>query len=126
MFQMPEPEMVKMLQFFSYHTGSIEILFNEQLVRVYFPIQPICRMISKTTRQALMRDIPRESPSEKVEGLMVNSNELYDEMEHLAYLKTLVFNFSSDRLNLLRDLSTIIGFLINISMVATYALVLDD
>lgn len=73
-----------------------------------------------------MRDIPRESPSEKVEGLMVNSNELYDEMEHLAYLKTLVFNFSSDRLNLVRDLSTIIGFLINISMVATYALVLDD
>ena len=83
-------------------------------------------MISKTTRQTLMQDVPRDTHNEKVEGLMDKSNDLYDEMEHLAYLQSLVFNFSSFRFNLLRDLSTIIGFLINLTMIATYVKVLDD
>ena len=77
-------------------------------------------MISKDTRKKVMREIPRETLSEKVEGLIDYSSELYDEMEHFAYLKSLIFNFSSARLNFLRDLSTIIGFLINITMIATY------
>ena len=68
-----------------------------------------------------MLEIPRETLSEKIEGLMEYSKELYDEMSHFAYLKSLFFNFSAARLNLLRDLSTIIGFLINITMVATYS-----
>lgn len=57
---------------------------------------------------------------------MEYSSDLYDEMQHLSYLETLVINFSASRLNLLRDLSTIDGFVINITMIATYVYVLDD
>jgi hypothetical protein len=44
-------------------------MFNGKLVRVYFPIQPICRMISATTRLALMWEIPRGSINDKLAGL---------------------------------------------------------
>lgn len=73
-----------------------------------------------------MRDIPRETINEKVEGLIEYSSELYDEMDHFAYLKSLPFNFSSARLNFLRDLSTILGFLINLIMIASYETIYAD
>jgi hypothetical protein len=41
-------------------------------------------------------------------------------MDHLSYLKSLPFNFSSSRLDSLRELSTITAFIINIIMIATY------
>jgi len=47
-------------------------------------------------------------------------------MDHFAYLKSLIFNFSSARFNLLRDMSTILGFLINILMIFTYTTVLSE
>ena len=47
-------------------------------------------------------------------------------MIHFAYLKSLPFNFSAARLDLLRDLSTIIGFIINFTMIATYTTAFAD
>ena len=67
-----------------------------------------------------MQKIPRDNANEKIEALMQQADELYDEMIHFAYLKSLPFNFSAARLDLLRDLSTIIGFIINLTMIATY------
>lgn len=44
----------KALDFFKSHTASIEIVFKGDLVRVYFPIQPVCRLLSKNARENLM------------------------------------------------------------------------
>ena len=41
-----------------------------------------------------MTEIPRESPNEKLEGLTEEAEGVFDEMEHMAYLKSLPFNFS--------------------------------
>ena len=70
--------------------------------------------------------MPRETPNEKIEGLMSNAVDIFDEMRHLSYLNTLPIYFSSSRLNFLRDLSTLIGFLINIVMLATYSTTFDE
>lgn len=59
--QNPPPKLVPALNFFKYHTGSIEVYFKDKLVRVYYPIQPICRLVSKTTRSRLMEEIPRDT-----------------------------------------------------------------
>ena len=67
-----------------------------------------------------MNEIPRESPNDKIENLMKSCPMLFAEMEHLAYLDSLVFNFSSARFNHVRDLSTIISFLITIFMLIVY------
>lgn len=53
------------------------------------------------------------------------TEDVFDELEHLADIETWIFNFSSKRLNFLRDLSTIIAFTINIFMIATYQLSFD-
>jgi hypothetical protein len=49
--------------FFSHNTGYIEILFDADcLQRVYFPIKPVCRYLSKQSRGVLMINIDRTSP----------------------------------------------------------------
>lgn len=67
-----------------------------------------------------MTEIPRESPNEKIEGLTAEAEGVFDEIEHMAYLKSRPFNFSQNRLNFLRDFSTLISFAINFMMILTY------
>jgi hypothetical protein len=65
------------------NTGYIEILVEgSELQRVYFPIKPVCRFLSKTSRQALMLSVDRQSPQQKIIGLLKAVPDLVDEMEH--------------------------------------------
>jgi len=41
-----------------------------------------------------MQEAPRESPNEKVEFLVESAEGIFDEMNHMAYLDSLPFNFS--------------------------------
>jgi len=41
-----------------------------------------------------MTEIPRESANEKIEGLTDEAEGVFDEMNHMAYLKSNAFNFS--------------------------------
>lgn len=61
-----DADMHAALHYFTSSTQSIEILFNQHLITVYFPVQPITRYLSKNTRTKLMVEIPRESPNEKI------------------------------------------------------------
>lgn len=69
-----------------------------------------------------MEEVPRDNPNEKVEGLMKVSQEIFDEIKHLSYLKTFFFDFSIKRFNFLRDLSTLLALLINLAMLIGYNL----
>ena len=62
----------------------------------------------------------RESPVEKIEGLMKASESLLEEIEHMAFLKTLPINFSFKRMNFLRDFSTFLSYLINLLILVFY------
>ena len=50
--------------FFQENTGFIEIYHevSTNLLRVYFPIKPVTRYLSKQTRSLLMRSVDRSSP----------------------------------------------------------------
>lgn len=89
-----DPLLTASINYFSASTKSIEILFKSHLITVYFPVQPITRYLSKNTRTRLMIEIPRESANEKIEGLVEEAEGVFDEMEHMAYLKNQPFNFS--------------------------------
>ena len=75
------------IQFFKSATKSIEVLFNDDLITVYFPVQPICYLLSKSSRTRIMTDAPRESPSDKIESLLEEAEGVFDEIEHMAYLE---------------------------------------
>lgn len=73
--------------FFNENTGYIEILLDADCMqRVYFPIKPVCKYLSKQSRQNLMIQIDRTSPQQKIIGLLRAVPELVDEMHHIEVL----------------------------------------
>ena len=108
------------IEFFDSNVVSIEIFFQEKLQRIFFPIEPVCRNLSKETRIKLMSEVKRDSPNEKIMGLLSASSDLFNEMEHMTYLKTWKIRFTAARLSLFRNLSTLIALFLNILMLATF------
>lgn len=59
-------------------------------MRVYFVIEPVCRLLSKNSRIKLMQNVTRDSANDKISGLIEASPELFDEMEHGVWLKKFI------------------------------------
>jgi len=55
-------------------------------VKVFFPIAPICRFLSKQSRTELMNDVNRDSINNKIMGLLNASSKFFNEMEHFSKL----------------------------------------
>ena len=108
------------IEFFNSNVVSMEIFFHEKLHRVFFPIEPACRNLSKESRMKLMSEVKRDSPNEKIMGLLSSSSDLFNEMEHMTYLKTWRLSFTAARLSFFRDLSTLLALFLNILMLATF------
>lgn len=107
--------------FFLKNTGYIEILQDaDTLLRVYFPIKPVCRYLSKQSRQMLMHAIDRTSPQQKIIGLLRAVPELVDEMVHIEELSHATIEITPSRLNFMRDFSTLLALAICTLMIVFY------
>ena len=76
--------------------------------------------LSKVSKTRLMLKVPRDSANEKILGLITESEELFDEMNHMSYLSQLWFTFSVEKFNKLNEISTYLAILINIVILFTY------
>lgn len=108
----------KVSEFIRSHTGRIEILMNGSLSRIYFPISPICQLISKQTRKKLMTDVCRESQQSKVRDLLYAVPNLIDEMNHNDELNRATFKITPERLMFLKDFSSVIGLIMNVTFLS--------
>ena len=114
------------LEFYQINTANIELLFKERLLKIYFPIYPACRFLTSDAKDNLMENVNRSSLNEKIMGLVNASPKLFDEMEHLVFLHSKMFTFSTKRYNLLRDFSTLLSLIINIILISTTYYIVQD
>jgi Ca2+/Na+ antiporter len=108
------------MQFFEYHTGSVEVLIKGDLYRVFFPIQPICRYLGSKTKMDFLRTVDRTSAQMKVNELLGKIDDWVDEMEHVETLHRSKFSITPAKVDALRDMSTFIAFVINIVILLWY------
>lgn len=57
-------------------------MMDGSLNRIYFPISPVCHLVSKQSRKNIMTDVNRESHQSKVSDLLSYVPMLIDEMNH--------------------------------------------
>ena len=119
-------EQRKAFFFFKMNVKSIEIMFHNDLIRVYFPVPPISEFLTEETKENFMRSVPRDSHNEKILALIVAKDDLVDEMEHLAYLSRWKIQVTSHRYTLLRQISIVVAFVINLIILFTYVREFDD
>lgn len=47
--------------FFSEHTGNVEVVKDDEIMTIYFPIQPVTGFLTGTTQNLFLRTVNRES-----------------------------------------------------------------
>ncbi len=88
--------------------------------KVDFPIFPPCRNLSEETKELFIDNVPRDSPSDKISGLIDATNLIFNEMDHISYLKKLIIRFTPDRMDKLKNFSLMLAYTINILMIIAY------
>lgn len=106
--------------FFKYHTGNVEVLKDNDIMTIYFPIQPVTRFLTDTTKTKFMRIVNRESNQHKIIDLVAKSPEFIDEMEHLEERSHDFIQITPDRLNFFRDFSTLIAICVSLILLSFY------
>ena len=107
---------VKKLAFDFFRTFSdhIEIVFMNNLQRVYFIIHPACRYLSDIKKSDFMNSVNRDTPNDKLTGMMDAATELSDIMDHLCSLSNGRIKISPKILDTLRFISLCVSFSINL------------
>ena len=103
-------------EFFEHHIGQLEICINEVLQKVYFPIKPGCRMLTKATKTKILFNISRDNPKTKVLELISAAPNMIDEMKHNSSLEQYKMCITPKHMNFMRDVS----FLLAIVQACTY------
>jgi hypothetical protein len=93
---------------------------EDELFNVYFPKRPVCRFLSSESREDLMLTVSRESPQHKIIGFILVTPDLIDEMKHVQKLNKAIIKITPQRLNTLRDVSTLIALVINVIILYYY------
>jgi len=110
----------KAYEFFSSNSGSIEIIVDGNIQKIYFPINPVCKHLTMSTQRHFLHDVKRDSPQSKTNDLMEAAPDLIDEMYHNESLNNSKIQITPQRLEVLENLSTFIAFTINGVMLSEY------
>jgi hypothetical protein len=106
--------------FFKMHTGRIEVVINTMLTRAYFPIQPLCKHISESSKQDLLFSVNRESASKKVEDMLIRATDLIDEMQHNEQMSKSLLTITPNRIDEMRNLSMMLTIINNYLILFTF------
>ena len=87
---------------------------------IYFPIQPVSKFLTLTTKDTFMRTVNRQSNQHKIIDLVAKTPEFIDEMEHLEERSHDFIKITPDRLNFMRDISTLIAITISFIVIGFY------
>jgi hypothetical protein len=64
--------------FFKRRTATVEVNVYDNLVRLYFPVIPLCHKITEQMEERLVAEAERISHEEKIKSLMAFGEETYD------------------------------------------------
>ena len=116
----------KTYEFLCDHTGNIEILFNEQLCKVYFPLPYFAKCLTSDMIERFHSGVDRVSDKSKLEGLMLKAPELNEEMKHEYRLQTFirtywVMTLIARNLATWKDLAFVLTLVLNFLILASYS-----
>jgi hypothetical protein len=74
-------------RFFLSNLCRVEIARGDSLHRVHFPKPVLANYLTEKTKEETLWSLPRDSSSDKVNGLFSAANDIFDEMKHQYTLR---------------------------------------
>ena len=105
-------------KFFSKNTGNVEVQKDDEIMTIYFPIQPITHFLTVTTKDKFDETVNRTSNQHKILDLIARTPEFIDEMQHLEARSRDVIKITPSKLSFFRNFSTLLS--IGISMIVIF------
>jgi hypothetical protein len=106
--------------FFKFNTGNVEILKDDEIMTICFPIQPVSRFLTEKSKEDFMRTCSRASNQHKIIDLVAKIPEFIDEMEHLELRSHDYFQITPGKLLFARDVSTYIAISVSFIVIGFY------
>jgi hypothetical protein len=98
--------------------GSVEILWNGELQKRFFPNPEMCKHLSKATRKNLVYTVNRDNQDSKLTDFIEKTREVFAELQHQEYLKSLGLAKVFSRTN--QNTATWVAFGINLIINSIY------
>lgn len=113
------------------NTGSIEIIFNGSISRVYFPLPPYANCLTEEVMEDFHSKVDRSSDKNKLQGLVNMASEMIEVMRH-EYRLQRVINASwivgmiARNVSLWKDLSFLLTLVLNFMILASFSIYNTD
>jgi len=109
-----DPKTAVPLSFFQKRTGRVEIVREDELERVYFPIPPLCELLPKKYKDDLVNNVNRHDLLSKLDDFVNRSDGLLAEMKwQLQLQQTPRLRWFSANFSFTRQVSFVITLLLN-------------
>ena len=107
---------------------SIEIVWNNEIERRFFPVPEVCKHLTSTTRKDLVDNVDRENIMQKQQDFMRRSRIITCELEHQDNLRRIGLSgvFSRTNQNRMTWISFFINCVINIISLQYLAIQTDE
>ena len=102
------------------NSGNIEVLTDFDVLRIYYPLQPKCQFLTRKSKDQFSLTVELESCQHKLIGLCEHIPSFIEEMEHLEVMSHHTIQITPDRLNMMRDISTMLAVAIGAVICSQY------
>jgi len=112
--------------FFRANMGHLEIIREGKIQKIYFPILPFCKFLSKTLKVEFHEAVVRTSTKTKLAYLMEQADYLIKNMKHDEKLSRIfnkykIFGLLANHVTLWEYASFYIGIALNIIIISSYS-----
>lgn len=112
--------------FFDKYTGKIEVMFNGNLFRVYFPLPADFRGITQEIKENFHRKVNRDTDQTKLKYMLKNVEDLIEQINHEHYLlnamqNSKVISLVASKVYIWRDIAFAITIIINTVVLLSYS-----
>eukprot|EP01040_Poterioochromonas_malhamensis_P001446 gene1446-1534_t len=104
-------------------TAMIEVIWRGDIHRRFFHVPKVCDYLAKSSKDALIENVDRSNPENKLIDFLNRSHDLYREVKHQQYLTEMGVSgiFSRQNQNRATWITFILAVIINIMLLLDYS-----
>ena len=105
--------------FFDHHSAHIEIIFKNELQKIYFVIHPACKFLEDDEKKKFLDTAKRDTSMEKMNDFIQESPKFFDRIDQMANLRNKCSWVSENIFVKSRNLCFLVTLAINLYMFLT-------
>ena len=114
-------------KFFDKYTGKIEVIFHDNIFRVYFPLPAEFRGLTPEIKEKFHRNVDRDTDQTKLKYLLVKAESIIEQIQHEHKLLNLIQNnkfisLFASKVYIWREIAFVLTIALNLCVLLSYSI----